>query len=43
MKQICFVVVALLVAIVADEILSWLFLLLACGLLFGKLFREAEK
>ena len=43
MKKLIVAVAVLLVIIIANEVLSWLCLLMASGLFLGKLYQEAEK
>lgn len=42
MKKFLLIVTVIALAIVANEILSWLFLLVGAGLFFGKMYKEAE-
>lgn len=43
MKKLLLIITVIILAIVADEILSWMFLLVGVGLFMRKLFKEAEK
>ena len=43
MKKMILIITVIILVIVADEILSWMFLLVGAGLFMRMLFKEAEK
>jgi len=43
MKKLLLIITVIILAIVADEILSWMFLFVGVGLFMRMLFKEAEK
>lgn len=43
MKKLLLIITVIILVIVADEILSWMFLLVGVGLFMRMLFKEAEK
>jgi len=43
MKKLLLIITVIILVIVADEILSWMFLLVGVVLFMRKLFKEAEK
>lgn len=43
MKKLLLIITVIILVIVADEILSWMFLFVGVGLFMRMLFKEAEK
>ena len=43
MKRMLLIITVIILVIVADEIISWMFLLVGAGLFMRMLFKEAEK